>query len=370
VLATALLASAPASGEPTAGEIAVARQLFAEATAFEHAQRWREAEAKLREAIAIKETPGLRFHLALCQEKQGMLVEALVDYDRAGELIRKGTRAPDVASLLGPARAALEQRVARLAISVSGAEAPVVELDGTRLAPTVVGRAMPVNPGAHTIVVSAPGRTTFSQQVTLTEGEQRSLAATLHPTGAAAAPAAGTAPAARTAPAAAAPPGPRAARPVANGARVPEPPRERRPSVAPPSTDSLRVPVILALGGASLVALGVGVGFTIARDNDEEDAADLQIELDRQQQSCASPSAGSAALCQALDESIADLHAHETAAIAGYAVAGAGAAATLATALLWPAPARKQSGPRAARGPWIGVERDRAAWRAVVGASW
>src|SRR5690606_8548188 len=75
LLAGALLLVAPSAGaEPTATELAVARRLFREATQLEERQRWDLAAQKLREAIRIKETPGLRFHLAHCQENMGLLV--------------------------------------------------------------------------------------------------------------------------------------------------------------------------------------------------------------------------------------------------------------------------------------------------------
>src|SRR6266542_602657 len=67
-------------------EIALARRLFTEARAAEDAKDWPLATAKLREAISIKETAGLRFHLAYCEEQQSMLVEALIDYERSQDL--------------------------------------------------------------------------------------------------------------------------------------------------------------------------------------------------------------------------------------------------------------------------------------------
>jgi tetratricopeptide (TPR) repeat protein len=84
------------AAEPTPSEISVARRLFDEGKAAEDAARWREAADKFRQAAAIKDTPGIRFHLARCEEEQGAFVEALVEYDRARELIDSGVKAPDV----------------------------------------------------------------------------------------------------------------------------------------------------------------------------------------------------------------------------------------------------------------------------------
>src|SRR5262245_45898151 len=92
VVAGALTVLCPvtALAEPTATELAVARRLFAEAVDLEHDERWELAASKLRDALAIKDTPGLRFHLAHCEEKRGHLVEAMLNYDRASELIAAG----------------------------------------------------------------------------------------------------------------------------------------------------------------------------------------------------------------------------------------------------------------------------------------
>ena len=113
-------------------------------------QKIHAAEEKLREALAIKETPGLRYHVAYCQEQQGKLVEALVDYDRADELIQHGAAAADVAELIGPARDSLRERVPTLTVSVpkdvTGAS---LEVDGQRVAPAVAQATGTFSSSAH-----------------------------------------------------------------------------------------------------------------------------------------------------------------------------------------------------------------------------
>jgi tetratricopeptide (TPR) repeat protein len=96
--------SAAAATEPTPSELSVARRLFDEGRAAEDAGHWREAADKFRKATAIKDTPGMRFHLAKCEEQQGAFVEALVEFDRARELIDSGMKAADVEKLLADAR--------------------------------------------------------------------------------------------------------------------------------------------------------------------------------------------------------------------------------------------------------------------------
>ncbi|MDF3065597.1 MAG: hypothetical protein K0R38_1198 [Polyangiaceae bacterium] len=107
---------ATAAPEPTPSEISVARRLFEEGKAAEDAGRYRDAADRFRKAIAIKDTPGMRFHLARCEEEQGALVEALVEYDRAREMLDSGFKAPDVERLLPEARQRVQDKVASVTL--------------------------------------------------------------------------------------------------------------------------------------------------------------------------------------------------------------------------------------------------------------
>ena len=102
--------------EPTGVE--TARRLFKEAVALEARSDWANAELKLREALVVKDTPGLRYHVAFCQAQQGKLLEALADYDRAQALIDSGMAAPDVQQLLTEARADVLGRISDLTLQV------------------------------------------------------------------------------------------------------------------------------------------------------------------------------------------------------------------------------------------------------------
>ena len=115
--------SATAGAEASAADRKRARRLFEEAAELESKREWSAATAKLEEALGIVETPGLRYHLAYCQEEQGLMVEALANYERAQQMIAGGTKAPDVAELLAPKRDALWARIPKLRIV---ARAPAV----------------------------------------------------------------------------------------------------------------------------------------------------------------------------------------------------------------------------------------------------
>lgn len=302
-----------ATPEPTPSELSVARRLFEEGRAAQDAARWREAAEKFRKAIAIKDTPGMRFHLARCQEEQGAFVEALVEYDRARELLDSGVRAADVEKLLPEARERVRAKVALLTVRLpSGVESVSVELDGKALSSSVLGVPMPLDPGVHRVEAVAVGRQPFAKDLALQTGEVRQLLLEL--------PVATTVPQARPAP-------------VVATARAVD---------AHSETDALPARTIVLVGEASLfvAALGTGIGFSVARGaaNDRYEAANRTVLAplggsDPEGTACSLPREG----CADLEEAAQDRSRAGTLAVASFVGAGASAAAFGLTYWLWPA---------------------------------
>src|SRR5450432_4034374 len=169
-LCVALLGARTAHADPTAAKISSARHAFEVAVSLEADQHWADAALQLREAISVKDTPGLRFHLAHCEAEQGFLVEASLDYDRASELLRQGAKAPDVLRLLEPASAELKRRIPHLTVEIpSDLSAPRAELDGRPYAPSEL-LSQPLNPGQHQLKVSAARRLSFERSLSVHEG--------------------------------------------------------------------------------------------------------------------------------------------------------------------------------------------------------
>jgi hypothetical protein len=187
--------------DPSAAEIAKARRLFAEARTDEDSKDWAGAIAKLRGAMAIKETAGLRFHLAYCEEQQNKLVEALADYERSEDLGKQSN--DDFVVQLPARRETLHKRIPTLTILTPPSVSDVVlSVDGRVVPSAFLGKPMALNPGRHKIEASAPGRAEFSTEVSLGEGdalvtsaplpsseEQRAVSPPLFPAAAVAAPA-------------------------------------------------------------------------------------------------------------------------------------------------------------------------------------
>src|SRR5689334_19451928 len=179
-LGALLLATSPLAADPISAEIVLARSLFAEARTAEEAKDWALAASKLRDAIAIKETGGLRFHLAYCEEQQGLLVEALVDYERSDDLT-VGT-SEEFRTQLPAKRESLRRRIPTITLLVPPRPSnPTLSIDGHVMPAAVMGKPIPLNPGRHTVAVTAPEHTTFTTQVSLSETDAVVANAVLSP---------------------------------------------------------------------------------------------------------------------------------------------------------------------------------------------
>lgn len=322
-----LAAASPAwsAPEPSPSEISVARRLFGEGRSAEEAGRWHEAAEKFRSAIAIKDTPGLRFHLARCEEEQGAFVEALVEYDRARELLDSGVQAADVEKLLPGARERVRAKLALLTLKTPQDAAEVtIELDGRTLSSSVLGQALPMNPGKHRVTAATRGRSR-SVELELATGEARQLTLEL--------------PDATTTPAGASPPPPASA-------RAPGPSVSSSDSVAPSTGDhglSARSLVLVGEGAVLVVGLATGIGFTLAKssadDRSREANAALEQKFGGDPRACTQMPLPEA--CPALNEAIEDGRRDAALATAGFVTAGVSALALGLTYGLWPEAASK-----------------------------
>ncbi len=327
ILLAALLAGAALGGarvaeaaEPSPSEISVARRLFDEGRAAAEAARWAEAAGKFRRAAAIKDTPGIRFHLARCEEEQGAFVEALLEYDRARELIDGGNRAPDVEKLLPEAREQVRAKVALLTLRVpEDVQNVSVQLDGKAVSASVLGVPMPINPGQHRVQAVAVGRTTYTGQISLKLGEVREVPLEL--------PFATTAP--RTTAAAPAAPSAAASSSAASD-------RGAGPAGSPVPARTL---ALVAEASLFAVGLGTGVGFSVSRSAASERYDDANRKVlsqvggsDPSGTACSVPRDG----CTQLEQARKDREQAGNIALAGFITAGASAAAFGLTLWLWP----------------------------------
>lgn len=312
----ALLPVSAVRAEPSAAEIAVARKLYKEASELENAKKWDQAEAKLRQAIAIKETPGLRYHLAFCLEQQGKLVDALVDYDRADEMIKAGNKAPDVAELVVSARESIKARIPTLTVKLpADASDAKVSIDGHAVSSAVMGQPLPQNPGRHRVQVTAPGREPYSQDVQLGESEKRELNVVLPPAKSEAAP----------------PPA------VAN---ADDPPADSGTVSTDSSGWTARTWVLVGEGVLVAAGLGVGLFATFDKAGAQEEVDAAKAERDSRgvrsgDAACTNPEPEDVSACKQIPGLEDQVDSAATLQAVGFIGAGVGAAAALTTFLLW-----------------------------------
>jgi hypothetical protein len=335
LLCAALVGARPAHADPSTQEIANARQAFESAAVLEAEQKWVEAAEKLRQALAVKDTPGLRFHLAHCEAEQGLLLEAAADYDRASELLREGAKAPDVQKLLIPASAELKRRIPHIKVDIpSDIVSPAAELDGKVVAPSELSHQA-LNPGAHQLKLSARGRSPFESSFSVKEGEELAIRADL--------------PEARPAlsdPAL----GPRALTPAPADA-----PSAERP-IASPRRSSAKLYWLVGESVVTAAGLALGIGYAVAGASARDRVQGAQSRIDAAAPSnpgaCSSPGTLSQA-CADLHTAIDDHDRDGTLSTVGFVVGGVGAAALVTTWLVYPH--STSDGARASVQPVVGL---------------
>jgi hypothetical protein len=310
-----------ASADPSPADIKTARQLFSEAEQLRAQGDCAGAVTKLRQAIAIKETPGLRFHLAHCEERLGQLVQANTDYRRASELIRGGMSAPDVQRLLEPAQESLSERVPTVRIRVPELTPPVrVHLDGQELGRDALSNFIPVDPGKHTVLAEAEGYDPFRIELSIAEGDDRVVEAKLRSSGTARVAAGKTAVAPGQAPAA-----------LVSATAAPVDPKHDG------SGFGAREAVVLGETALALVGVGVGVTFWFKYQAANDEVNGYYDIIDAAPGGCGQNAGPSMSVpCAELEAALLDRAKAGNVALAGFIGAGAFGAAAVATWLLWP----------------------------------
>lgn len=256
LLACVLAHAPPTHAGPSQAQVQAARELFQEAERDEDAKRWADALDKLRRVAAVKLTPGVRYHIALCEENLGQLVAALADYTLAENQAR-AENAQDVLRLVGEKLKALKGRVPRLTVVVPGDVVDAeVHIDGEPIVKAMWGVQIPIDPGEHRIEAKAPGRVTMARTIKMDERDSTLVEIKL--VEAPKAPAPPAAPAASSAPNA----------PATSATAAPPPPRDD----ARPRAQGRTAAIVSTLGAAVLAGGGVAA-FVIAGKTHDDNAA-------------------------------------------------------------------------------------------------
>ena len=162
----------PARAEGSSDRVAAAQTLFDRARELMVAGHYGDACPKLEESQRLDPASGTLLNLAACYEHQGRLANAWLTFleaaaaSRAGGNVDRETTARDRA-------AALAGKVPKLVFKVSSDLTPGLEVrrDGEVVERKQWGVPLAADPGEHTIIASAPGRSPWRTAATLKAGD-------------------------------------------------------------------------------------------------------------------------------------------------------------------------------------------------------
>jgi hypothetical protein len=253
-----LAAPAAARGPDSAGtgdeREAQRTELYREATKAARAGQWAEAKERLRAALAIRSSPKVLFSLAQAEEQLGQLASAQADYARALEGAATDGKG-DVVQAAEQAQRALAPRVPHVRVVLTGGTAPSGASATLDDRPAPVGAAVAVDPGAHRLIVIAPGMRSAAVNVRVIEGQQLEVPVALESEAVAPVVAA---------PASSAPSSP-------SISAQPSLADDVDPKESPASSPLRTVGIVTA--GAGVVAVAVGVAFGVESMSKHHDAA-------------------------------------------------------------------------------------------------
>lgn len=129
------------------------------------AGRFEDACPKFEESLRLDHGMGTQFNLAHCWDKLGRTASAWALFLDVAAAARAGNQA-DRERAARDRASTIEPKLSRLKITVSE---PVEEMRVLRgeqeVGPAAWGSAVPVDPGQHTIVVTAPGKREWSEKI-------------------------------------------------------------------------------------------------------------------------------------------------------------------------------------------------------------
>jgi hypothetical protein len=165
-----LLLSVSASAWAQSGAAAAAEALFEQARAEMAQGRYESACRKLRESDKLDPAVGTKFNLAECEQKRGKTATAW-------ELFKAVEQALDATDDRYPIakqrREALEEVVPRLEIALAE-DAPAgttVRVGKAEVSAAALAVPLPLDPGSHELVVSAPGHEAQTFTIVLKPGK-------------------------------------------------------------------------------------------------------------------------------------------------------------------------------------------------------
>jgi tetratricopeptide (TPR) repeat protein len=154
------------SSSAAAQDAATAEALFEEGRSLVQQQQYEKACPKFAESQRLGPASGTLLNLGECYAKLGKTASAWAAFKEAIPAAHSAGQA-DREQFAHERVAEIEKTLVRLSVDVTKPAAPqlVVKRDGVVLGEAAWGTAVPVDPGAHVIEASAPGKTTWKTTV-------------------------------------------------------------------------------------------------------------------------------------------------------------------------------------------------------------
>lgn len=153
-----------------------AQALYNEGAVLAEAGNHAAACEKFEAARGLLETVVVQEAMAQCHEKLGKTSTAAGDLDRLAYLLDQRGKTAEATEARARA-AVLKKRMPSLVVRVSDADRALVDLkqDGVPFPRTMLGSALPLDPGEHEVEVGGPGRVSRSKKITLADGDHKEL---------------------------------------------------------------------------------------------------------------------------------------------------------------------------------------------------
>jgi hypothetical protein len=169
------LLSESARAQPSETDKTLAQSLFDQAKALMDAGKYAEACPKFAESQRLDPGGGTLLNLALCHENEGKLATAWTEFKEALGAARRDGREERIQAAEEHI-ASLEPKLPWMTLSVvSPAEGQTVKLDGAVIGSAVWGAPVAIDPGAHELSATAPGRTPWKGSVTIAVAEKKAV---------------------------------------------------------------------------------------------------------------------------------------------------------------------------------------------------
>jgi len=171
VLAFAPNAFAQQPQQKAGEDLAVAESLFRAGKAAMAQKRYDEACPKFAESNRLDPQMGTLLNLAYCHEASAKTASAWGEFNEVAAQAARAGQTSRVTFAKEHA-AALEAKLSRVKLNAEGANVngSTVKVDGSVVGAAAIGTAIPMDPGAHRIEVSAPGKKTLESKFDVPQG--------------------------------------------------------------------------------------------------------------------------------------------------------------------------------------------------------